>query len=169
MSVDKRLYKVAGVTVDAEGVAKVRYSGEDLDARVKLYLYLGVKVAKFVMLPRPMNKIDACAHLLSLSDYAQYQSVIEAERGKKEAMVAPKVAKKRGPKPKAKPAAVPAAKKAKPAKAAKPAAKKAVGKAAPVADSKLEKGEVVEVMEITDDYERDFDIEQFERMASEQI
>jgi hypothetical protein len=182
MSIENRLYAVVGVTVDAAGVAKVRYSGEDFEAREKLYVYLGAKLVRLVKLPKPLNKIDACKHLLALSDFKQYVEVIETELAKKEALVAPKVPKKRGPKPKAKSASVPAPKKA--AKAAKGKVK-AKAKAAPVAapfwgaghakakataDTAvpvLDKGEV-ETLIVEEDYDHDFDVEQFEKIAASQ-
>lgn len=172
MSIEKRLYAVAGVTVDAAGVAKVRYSGEDFEARQKLYVYLGAKLVRLIKLPHLMNKIDVCKHLLTLSDFAQYAEVIQTELAKKEALVAPKVPKKRGPKPKAKSASVAAPKKAaKPAKkvkASKPAKAAKAAKAAPVAEAPvLDKGEV-ETLIVEEDYDHDFDVQEFEKLAASQ-
>lgn len=165
-----RTYGVAGVARSPEGVVKVRYSDNDIVYRTKMYQAKGFTDIEFFELGKRMTKIEVCNYLLGVfSDKQEYVDAINLELSKKEALVAPKVAKKRGPKAKAKPTAAP-----KPAKAAK-APKKASGKAAakavpatPVA-KKLEVGEVETLEVIEDDDTDDFDIRQFERMAAEQI
>ena len=166
-----RTYGVAGVCRTPEGVIKVRYSDHDVANRVKLYQSQKCTDIEFFNLGQRMTKIEICNHLLTMfSDKQEYVTAINLELSKKEALVTPKVAKKRGPKPKAKPAA--AAKPAKAPKATKPAkapkaAAKAV-KAAPAA-KKLEIGEVETLEVIEDDLTDDFDIRQFEQMAAEQL
>lgn len=159
MTIDKRTYIVAGITRDKDELPKVRYSGDELEPRVKLYKYLGAVEVEFIELPQPMNKIEICKYLLTLDTFAknsEYRKAIEVELAKKEALVAPKVPKKRGPKPKAKPAPV--------AKA--PKAKKAAKAAPVVATPVLKKGEV-ETLMVEETYDHDdFDIRQFEQLAA---
>lgn len=170
MSVETRLYKVAGMSRCPQGSLKVRYSGEDLEERIKLYAYLKHTDILFFELPKPMNKVDICKLMLSggvENLTAEQRKVIEVELGKKEKLVAPKVPQKRGPKPKAKTAA------AKPTAKAVTQKKIAAVKAAPVkpAPKKAEpdRGEI-ETLEVIEDTDvDDFDIRQFERLAAEQV
>lgn len=101
MDIDKRLYNVAGVTVDKKLVAKVRYSTEEFETRIKMYENMGCK-ALFIELPEPMNKIDICKYLRTVPAFDPFDAEIEAELLKKRALVEPKVPKKRGRPPKAK-------------------------------------------------------------------
>lgn len=172
MAIQDRLYKVAGMSRDPAGTLKVRYSGEALALRIKLYVALGHTEVDFFELPRPMNKVEVCQFLLGggLANITDEQRrVIEVELGKKVALVTPKVPKKRGPKPKAdkaaKAAKTPRTKRTPKAAPSKPTAKVSAKKdIAP----KREIGEV-ETLEVIEDDADDFDIRQFERLAAEQI
>ena len=165
-SINKRLYKIAGVTQDAKGVIKVRYSGEEYATRIKMYMAQDCPVVDFIELPREMNKIDVCKYMLGdslcYSENPAYKEAIELEMAKKEQLVAPKVAKKRGRPLGSKSAkAVAVAVKLpvlKPAKKAVKAAVKPAKKAAPLGE--------VPTLEVTEDsLDSDFNLDEFKKLA----
>lgn len=170
MAINDRLYDAAGITVDGEGVVKVRYIGDadQIPSRVKMYSSQGCKKVEFFELPKPMNKIEVCKYLLGKFEFVKFKSAIELEMGKKETLVTPKVPGKRGRKPN--PNKVVAVK--------QPTAKKQPAVVVPKGTKvtkvqnlspKKEIGEV-EVLEVIEDTDSDdFDIRQFERMAAEQV
>lgn len=63
----KKLFSVAGITVN-NGNPKVRFTN-DMVRHVKKCLKNGATRVDFVDLPRPMMKIDALKHLLTLKEF----------------------------------------------------------------------------------------------------
>jgi len=159
MNIVDRKYGVAGFSRDPEGTVKIRYSESDIRYRVDMYVKKGHTDVEFFDLPEPMNKVDICKYILQ--KFADNADVVEAatiEMGKKVALVKPATPKKRGRPPKA---AVVASKITSKPKVKLPPMKK-------VKEPVKEIGEV-ETLEVTEDFEDDFDVRQFEKIAAEQV
>lgn len=164
--IEDRVYEVAGYTEDSSGVVKIRYSAEELDSRVKLYTSQDYPVVDFMVLPKPMNKIEICKYLLtsghmkSRKNWDVIKAAIEAELGKKEALIPPAIPRKRG-RPAKVASAVPAVKPAKKVVAPK---KKEVKSSVPKAKP-LKIGEVETLESQEEVLSDDFDIRQYAALA----
>lgn len=166
--IEDRVYEVAGYTEDATGAVKIRYSADELESRVKLYTSQGYPVVKFMVLPKPMNKISICKYFLvssqmkSEKNWAAIKAAIEVELSKKEALIPPAIPRKRGRPAKAA-STVSTIKPAKKvvASSKKKEVKSSVPKAKPLKIGEVETLESQEEEVLSDD----FDIRQYAALA----
>lgn len=69
MTDKNQTFTVCGITTDARGDSKVRWT-QDLIRRTKLFAKQGHGRIDLVDLPRPMTKLEALAHIASLPQFS---------------------------------------------------------------------------------------------------